>query len=128
METIQHFVRNDDHDELYIMEIERKAYARMYWFHDDPKSVYSNSLSVENDEREQGLRTKMQILREQIGIELGATHSFLWVKRNSWMHDWYKRRGYEDFTDYVDDDSSIIWMQKELNNGQTIKENSQETE
>lgn len=30
MEVIQHFVRNDDHDELYIMEIEGKAYARMY--------------------------------------------------------------------------------------------------
>lgn len=30
METIQHFVRNDDHDELYIMEAEGKAYSRMY--------------------------------------------------------------------------------------------------
>ena len=125
MEVIQHFVRNDDHDELYIMEVEGKAYSRMYWFHDDPQSVYLNNLSVENNEREQGFGTKMQELREKIGIELGATQFFLWVKRGSWMHKWYTRRGYNDFSDYTDDDS-MIWMIKLLNNGQTIKENSQE--
>lgn len=127
METIQRFIHNEDHDELLIMEKDGKAYGRMYWFHDDPTSVYLNNLSVEEHERGNNLGTKMQELREQIGIELGAHLSFLWVKRDSWMHDWYLRRGYKDFTDYVDDDS-IIWMQKELNNGQTIKENSQETE
>ena len=41
------------------------------------------------------------------------------------MHKWYTRRGYNDFSDYTDDDS-MIWMIKLLNNGQTIKENSQE--
>lgn len=32
--------------------------------------------------------------------------------RSAWMHDWYKRRGYEDYADY--DDPASVWMWKSL--------------
>ena len=102
--------------EVMIMEKHGKAFSRVYWYFDDPTTVYLNWLSVDKSERHKGLGTKMQELREQIGIDKGATKSCLWVKRDSWMHEWYKRRGYEDWKEY-EDDENMIWMIKEICNG-----------
>jgi hypothetical protein len=51
-------------------------------------------------------------MREDIGRRLGATYSCLWVKPNTWMHDWYQRRGYTYLKDYEQEDA--VWMRKSL--------------
>jgi GNAT superfamily N-acetyltransferase len=101
-------------DSILIMEKHGKAFSRIYWYNDDDSTVYLSSLSVSPNARRKGLGTKMQEIREEIGKNRGATISCLSVKKDTWMHDWYLRRGYEDWKD-CEDDESRIWMRKNLN-------------
>lgn len=98
---------------ILIMEKYGKAFGRIYWFNDDNTTVYLDWLSVDEDIRRQGVGTKLQIMREKMGVELGAATSCLWVVKDTWMHDWYKRRGYEDGMDYNGEENAI-WMNKSL--------------
>lgn len=96
---------------IVIMEKQGKAFARVYWFNDDDSFVYLDSLSVSENNRRQRLGTELQLMREKIGEILGATDSYLWVLKDSWMYKWYLRRGYKDHIDY---DKNNIWMTKQL--------------
>lgn len=99
--------------DIMIMEKEGKAFARLYWYSDDNESAYLNWLSVNELERNKGLGTELQILREQLAKDKGFTKCWLQVEDNSWMHNWYKRRGYID--NLLDkDNEELMWMYKEI--------------
>jgi N-acetylglutamate synthase-like GNAT family acetyltransferase len=98
---------------ILIMEENGNAFARVYWYFDDNLSVCLDWLSVSENSRRNGIGTKLQEIREKLGTELGATTSYLWVEKGTWMHEWYKRRGYEDYKDN-EKEKNAIWMQKSL--------------
>lgn len=98
---------------IMIMGKNGKSFARVYWFHDEEKIIYLDWLSVEESARRQGIGTELQEIREKIGIFLGAKESWLWVVKDTWMHDWYRRRGYKDKKKY-DGEENAIWMKKVL--------------
>lgn len=50
---------------------------------------------------------------EGLAIKIGAPNVCLWVEKNSWMHQWYARRGYLDGDD-KEDQENTIWMKKGL--------------
>ena len=98
---------------VLIMEKTGKAFCRLYRYNNDITTVYLDWLSVDEKSRKKGIGTKLQEIREEIGRKLGATTSCLWVKKDSWMHKWYQRRGYLDFMDYEQEENAI-WMKKSL--------------
>lgn len=108
---ISHFTTNYWGDEILIMEKSGKAFSRIYWYYDEKDVIYLDMLSVDKDSRKQGLGRKLQEIREKIGIELGATISYLFVNKTSWMYSWYKRRGY---VEYADKEENMVWMEKHL--------------
>jgi len=110
---ISHSTKEDWGESILIMEKEGKAFGRIYWYNDDDTTVYLDWLSVDKDARKGGLGTILQKIREDIGKELGAKFACLWVKKDSWMHDWYERRGYKDYMNYKED-KNYIWMQKTI--------------
>lgn len=110
---ISHFKTEDWGHSIYIIERTGNAIARMYWYSDDNTTVYLDMLSVEAEYRNKGIGTELQKIRESIGVSIGATTACLWVKKHSWMYEWYKRRGYSDLRDREDDDGTI-WMMKTL--------------
>lgn len=109
---LMHYSESDWGCSLYFMTNDGMGYARLYVFPDDEYSVYLDSLSVNENARKIGIGRNLQELREKIGILCGAKQSFLWCKKDSWMHDWYLRRGYTDYKDY---EPGYIWMVKDLN-------------
>ena len=70
------------------------------------------SLKVNPSKRRKGYGDRLLSTLEDIARGLGCDSSVLWVRKSSWMHDWYKRRGYEDYDDYYD--QSFVWMWKSL--------------
>lgn len=99
---------------ILIMEKRGKAFGRLYWYNDDSTTVYLDCLSVDVEIQKQRVGTELQEMREKIGKDyIGANISCLMVQKNTWMHDWYKRRGYEDWINNEDEDN-IIWMKKTL--------------
>lgn len=100
---------------ILIMEKNGRAFGRLYQYSDDNTTIYLTGLSVNIENRRQGLGTEMQEMRENIGRKLGATTACLAVERGTWMHDWYQRRGYEDFEhNDVESEENTIWMRKQL--------------
>ena len=100
-------------DSILIMEESGKAFCRVYKFNDDPTTIYLDWLSVDPEMRNKGLGTTLQEIRESIGKHLGYTKACLWVEIGSWMHEWYKRRGYQDWIKHKSE-SNAIWMRKSI--------------
>lgn len=99
--------------EVLIMERNGVAFARIYWCNDDNESIYLNWLSVSPESRKKGIATELQVIREEIGRKLGYKYTYLQAEDSSWMHEWYKRRGYEDY-DSLNKEENLIWMSKLL--------------
>ena len=98
-----------------LTEINNNGHASFYLYNDDPETIYLCNLRVRHSARNQGLGTEFQRLRENIGRELGFTKSCLASKKDLWMAEWYKRRGYEEFEDNeVENEKEMILMQKQL--------------
>lgn len=110
---ITHFKTDPWGDSILIMGKTGKCFARIYWYHDNNSTVYLDWLSVSPDIRMQGAGTTLQEIREKIGKILGAQYSCLWVRKNTWMHKWYEKRGYKYFADYTHE-KDAIWMKKPL--------------
>jgi len=114
---IGHYSSSEIHDSIVIMEKNGYDFGRIYWFHDDNTIIYLYQLNVNEKSKRQGIGTELQQLREKMGLCLGAKISCLWVKKGSWMHDWYKRRGYIDWKNN-DTEENAIWMKKINKNDQ----------
>lgn len=112
---VAHHSTNDWGGSVWIMERKGKAFARIYWYSDDDQSVYLDCLSVSPGARNKGLGTKMQNIREKIGIDIGASCAYLFVDRNSWQKEWYKRRGYVETGENINEPNTL-WMCKVLTN------------
>jgi GNAT superfamily N-acetyltransferase len=109
---MSHYSKDDWGDCVWLMEKSGKAFARAYWFKDVRKTIYLDSLSVIEESQNQGYGTKMQEIRESIGKELGAKYSCLWVRKGTWMIEWYKKRGYKYYKKYKEENA--FWMRKKL--------------
>jgi GNAT superfamily N-acetyltransferase len=108
---IKHYETLEGWRSVLLMAITGTAFGRAYMYDDEPTVIYLDMLSVNESIRKKGIGTMLQEMREHIGKEWGATESWLWVKKESWMHDWYKRRGY---IDDVERNEEHIWMKKIL--------------
>jgi len=110
---ISHYSKTHWGFSILIMGKKGECFARLYQYDDEKDVVYLDWLSVDENSRKQGVGTELQKIREEIGRKLGATTSCLWVKKDTWMYNWYKRRGYEDWKDNKNEDNAI-WMKKTL--------------
>jgi GNAT superfamily N-acetyltransferase len=110
---IKHLALDPDFSSILIMDKTGKAFCRTYWYCDDEDTVYFDWLSVNESVRKQGIGNELLSLHEEIGKQLGANISFLFVERDSWLQDWYQRKGY---VFYSDRNLSEIWMTKNLKN------------
>lgn len=97
---------------ILFMEKRGLAFCRLFWYNDDEKTVYIDFLSVDESIRKKGVGTKLKEITEDLGRRLKADNAILSVVKESWMHEWYKRRGYSDY--YKHEDEKLIWMIKSL--------------
>lgn len=88
------------------------AFARIDKYFEQPDIACLNSLYVNENYRNQGIGTYLQDVRERIGIAFDAKEAYLSVKADTWLYDWYTRRGYSY---YMDDNDGYVFMKKTLN-------------
>jgi N-acetylglutamate synthase-like GNAT family acetyltransferase len=81
IETIYHINNAGDWSTMWIMEKEGKAFIRIYWYHDDKDSAYIDSLSVDLDEREQGIGKSLLHKCEEIIINNDFERIYLCVEK-----------------------------------------------
>ena len=88
----------------------------VYWYNDDNTTIYLESLSVLSKFRNQGIGAEMLSIAEIIGVKLRATTVclwVLWVREDTWVHDWYIRIGYKDWKDH-ETEINAVWMKKAI--------------
>jgi len=112
MEYIKHYYQDEVASSIYFMAIDGTSYARLYFFKNDNKTAYLDSLSVSEDVRKKGIGTELQKLREGLAKEMGYKYVVLWVKKGTWMRNWYKRRGYKYLKPYKEE--KAVWLRKKL--------------
>lgn len=103
----------DDIKRKYI-KLGKYASGCIYWYNDDPNICYFSNLKVNDNEKGKGYGNRLLLTLEKIGIKSGSNTAMLWVKTESWMHNWYKRHGFKDYQ--IHDDPEYIWMYKDLIN------------
>lgn len=102
----------DSETETVTIKVDGVAKASVYWYLDDSSTVYLSNLVVFPQFRNKGIGEKLQVMREQIGKDINAKSACLWVKKGTWMYDWYQRRGYSDIKDH--EQNGFVWMSKSL--------------
>jgi GNAT superfamily N-acetyltransferase len=105
---IFHVIENDWGVSIFVVEKNGKAFARTYWFYDDASTIYFDWLSVYKEERLKGSATELLDTHIKIAKRFNVK-SMLAVKKDSWQHEWYKRKGYKDYKDHETDDN-VIWL------------------
>ena len=114
MVNIHHFIIHTSEEDwggsILVMEKNGKAFCRTYWFNDDNSTIYFDWLSVDNDVRRNGIATEMFNIHIEFAYKYDLI-SCLWVKKETWIHDWYERKGYVDFKDH-ENESNAVWMKK----------------
>lgn len=112
MKLIKHYIKDGDYSSIGFMESTGIAYARAYYFADDKKTFFLDSLSVDETFRNKGIGTELQKIREQLALEKGFKYTMLWVKKRTWMRKWYQRRGYHYYKPYKEE--KAVWLRKKL--------------
>lgn len=112
------FIRHESYPEwghsIYIMESSGFGFVRVYYYYCNYcPFMYLDMLSVDNSHRNMGLGQALLDDAEQIAYNYNVSEIRLFVKKDSWMHDWYERNGYVDnhLHDYEPD---CIWMYKKI--------------
>ena len=98
--------------ETFTIKADGVAEASVYWYIDDNSTVYLANLLINPNYRNKGIGKQLQEIREQIGKYLNANTSCLWVKKESWMFEWYQRRGYSELKTHAR--KGFVWMTKPL--------------
>ena len=110
--TARFYFFQDSKIETLTIKADGVAEACVFWYLDDSSTVYLSNLLVNPDYRNNGIGKQLQEIREQIGRDLNANTSCLWVKKESWMFDWYQRRGYSELKTHAR--KGFVWMSKSL--------------
>ena len=110
--TVRFLFSQDSKTETLTIKADGIAEASVFWYIDDSSTVYLANLLVNKDYRNKGLGKQLQEIREQIGKDLNANTSCLWVKKDSWMFEWYQRRGYLELKTHSR--KGFVWMTKPL--------------
>jgi GNAT superfamily N-acetyltransferase len=114
LRLIEHEVLDDTGGITTFMDVDGITLCRIYWY-DDRDSLYMDSLDVSEAHRGKGIGTYLQEYREDRARQMGYDKTMLWVKKGTWMVDWYTRRGYVFHDEYLEEDA--IWMLKKLGKG-----------
>lgn len=100
----------------FILLIETKdkiGNCAVYQYHDSRHDLYICGLEVQTEHRIKGIGNKLLSFCETAARDLGVTKTLLWVDKQSWMREWYNRKGYSDLMSHKKH-KGCIWMKKRL--------------
>lgn len=97
---------------IFIMSLDGSTMFRYYWYDDAPEDKYIDMVSVSDDRQRKGKGNRVLKIVDLLTKWLGKSVT-LWVTKDSWQHDWYKRNGYAD-TILNESQPGTVWMRKDF--------------
>lgn len=88
----------------------------LYLYKDDPNTIYLADLYVDNSVRNKGIGTLIMQICDYIAMQLKVSRLILFVRKDSWVRNWYSRLGYKKIKDFniLPPLNNTLWMEKEL--------------
>lgn len=86
----------------------------LYFYYDDLKTIYFSNLFIDKKYRNKGYADKILEYIFTYAKRHKYTSIILNVIKNSWMENWYKRKGFYFIADCGDDYEGNVWLKKEL--------------
>lgn len=83
-------------------------------YNDSPTECILTYLRVREEHRRKGYGGQALADAEEIARRLGCNIAYLKVEANTWVHEWYLRRGYKYLSDDSDEDTAHVWLYKRL--------------
>lgn len=96
----------------YKVSIGDIAQGIIYIYLDDTDKAYFRDISVSENIRGKGFGSMLLDFLEKTAIQLHCKSFILKVERRTKTYDWYKKRGYLDYSPNMED-NSFVWMKKE---------------
>ena len=115
MKLIKHVTAPDWGREIMLMEEHGHAFARLYWYNGAGEGLYVECLSVEEPQRKKGFATEILKAIDQMAGTLGVRCISLSVKKDTWVYDWYIRKGFNWLT-WDCENQNTVWLRKTLKN------------
>ena len=84
----------------------------LYMYDDDKKSLYLSNVEVYDSSRGKGIGNEILEFAYEKARKRNITSLYLFVLEHSWMHEWYKRKGFTDHS--YTEDPRYVWMIKEV--------------
>ena len=84
----------------------------LYMYDDDKKSLYLSNIEVYDSSRGKGIGNEILEFAYEKARKRNITSLYLFVLEHSWMHEWYKRKGFTDHS--YTEDPRYVWMIKEV--------------
>ena len=82
----------------------------LYIYNDDPKTLYLSNVHVSHFYRGRGFGNNLLEFVFKESKKLGTQSIRLKVLRESFMYDWYSRKGFTDLCN-DEEDEKYIWME-----------------
>lgn len=97
----------------YIEDIDKSFRFAIYRYDDDLDTVYLSNVFVNEQLRRRGLENIILQMTNDIAKKLLANTICLKVKEGTFVHEWYKRHGFEDLCK-DNEDIEFMWMRKDV--------------
>lgn len=106
--------------EIKIYSIDGNISCLIYWYDDDPLTIYMSNLFVCETKRRQGIANVMLHVFEKVALIKNADYVALAVRPNTWQVDWYQSRGFSVWAKetYIGGQIELYWLRKRLKGGE----------
>lgn len=106
-----HVNNHDDGITITVMERSGRSMGALSIYNDNITVGFISQVHTEDKHRNLGLANRVLYNLEEIGKNRGVTTFQLAVEK-SWAVDWYKRHGYNQYTEY--EDTNYVGMEKKV--------------
>ena len=103
---------NETNDLITINLKLKTSKISFYYYKDDTETCYIAGLYVPKKDRRSGIGKTLLTFCETLGRKLNFQNIRLWVKKDSWVYDWYARQGYTYLKPH--EQKEYVWMTKIL--------------
>ena len=98
---------------FYFMGQNGECFFKIYEYSNDSTFCVFSELSVSNKFRKKGIGDFALSFAVDLANSMNCDFIYLWVDKDSWMFDWYKRRGFVEIEEFKDIPNNV-WMRKHL--------------
>ena len=118
IENLQFKIKKEKTDFGYVLYYNcKEGRFALYYYNDDKNNIFLSNVDIWEQYQGKGFGNELLQYALNEVKKINKNHNFkilfLYCKKDSFVHNWYRKFGFKDYKDY-EKDSRYIWMKKKL--------------